>query len=339
MNDIEHLLYKNYLVEQEMMDHLAVIKIKSSGVLTEATRVQLNEDVKDIVMTAIRKIMANIQEVWNKFKSTITSEVDLKRIAPYEKYFETNYMMNVKGFPVPNMQEYNKMMEVNVPAFQESMVDDLNGSGDFTKKFFGYFYSDDKEKTLKSVAEDKIFESSDKEEVAVGKEIIKRYVDFIKNYKKKADEIANDIKNLNNSSRSIENLLNQSVNETVDLISTIQYYFTEADDDKEKASFSSANPEDKKAEEEEKNTEESGKKKEKKPDLTKQINEYFKVCNGVLSVKLNVTNRVRSSATRIVTEFGKAQAEKGNDGNTTTEKKPEKEPESNSGGGAATVEV
>lgn len=339
MNDIEHLLYKNYLVEQEMLDRLAVIKIKSSGVLTEATRVQLNEDVKDTVMTAIRKIMANIQEVWNKFKSTISSEVDLKRIAPYEKYFDTNYMMNVKGFPVPNMQEYEKMMDEKIPAFQESMVDDLDGSGDFTKKFFSYFYSDDKEKTLKSVAEDKVFELSDKEDIAVGKDFIKQYVDFIKNYKKKADEIANDIKNLNNSSRSIENLLNQTISETVDLISTIQYYFTEADDDKEKASFSSANPEDKKADEEEKKSEESGEKKEKKPDLTKQINEYFRICNGILSVKLNVTNKVRSSCTRIVTEFGKVQAEKAKDGNTSTEKKTEKEPESNSGGGAATVEV
>ena len=316
MNDIEHLLYKNYLVEQEMLDRLAVIKIKSSGVITEATRVQLNEDVKDTVMTAIRKIMANIQEVWNKFKSTISSEVDLKRIAPYEKYFETNYMMNVKGFPVPNIQEYDKMMAEKIPAFQESMIDDLDGSGNFTKKFFDYFYGNDKDSTPKSVAESKIF-SKDDTEVAIGKDFIKDYVDFIKNYKKKADEIANDIKNLNNSSRSIENLLNQNVSETADLVSTLQYYFTEADDDKEKASFSSANPEDKKAEEEAEKEKENGEeKKEKKPDLTKQINEYFRICNSILSTKLNVTNKVRSSATRIVTEFGKAQANKDNSGNT-----------------------
>lgn len=125
MIDIDHFMYKNYLIEQETLDKLQIIKIKSNGVLTESATIQLNEDAKDIVMTSIRKIIANIQEVWNKFKTTIVTEVDLKRINQYEKYLNTDYILRIpEGFAIPKIDEYNKMLSENIPAFQENMIEE-----------------------------------------------------------------------------------------------------------------------------------------------------------------------------------------------------------------------
>lgn len=297
MNDIEHLIYKNYLAEQEMLNQLSILKVKSISIHETSEQIQLNEDVKEVVMNYIRKVIANIQEVWNKFKSTISSAADLKRIEPYKKYFNTDFILKIpEGFNIPILSEYQKMLSVKIPSFQESMLDELVNDKEFTRKYFGYFY--DEKQSVKEVAESKVIKVAEKNgKDSIDKQDIAGYLKNIEQFKSNADEIANDIKNLNNSSRSIENLMNQSVNASASFEDTYQYYFNEGE---EKESFNSVNKD-------EENSNNNNEDKKKDSDTSSKINTYFRICNSILSTKLSLTNKVRSSCTTLLIQFGKLQ--------------------------------
>ena len=64
------LEYNNYLAQKVFFDELAVLSIKFS----ESTYI-LEADIKQTVMSYIRKVVANIQAAWNKFKTKITNTV------------------------------------------------------------------------------------------------------------------------------------------------------------------------------------------------------------------------------------------------------------------------
>lgn len=307
MNEIEHLYYMNYLAEQEMMNQIYVLKVKSASIHETSELLQLNEDTKEVVMNYIRKIISNIQEVWNKFKNTISSEVDLKRIEAYRKYFETDFVLKIpEGFSIPIMDEYQKMIAEKIPAFQESMLDELSDEKEFTRKYFNYFY--DEKKSVKEVADSKVIKIAEKDgKDTIDKTHIAKFVKFIEDYKTNADNIANDIKNLNNSSRSIETLVGQTtVNASASFEDTYQYYFNEAD---EKETFNSVNKDEK---EENKNNNQKGESEDKKKnsEISSKINTYFRICNSILSAKLSSTNKIRSSCTTLITQFGKLQENK-----------------------------
>lgn len=64
------LEYNNYIATKVFFDELAVLSIKFSE-----SSVILEADLKQSVMSYIRKIVANIQNAWNKFRNTITQSV------------------------------------------------------------------------------------------------------------------------------------------------------------------------------------------------------------------------------------------------------------------------
>ena len=179
------------------------------------------------------------------------------------------------------------------------MLDELSNDKEFTRKYFGYFY--DEKLSVKEVAESKVIKVAEKDgKDTINKQDIANYLKNIEQFKSNSDNIANDIKNLNNSSRSIESLMNQTVNASASFEDTYQYYFNEAE---EKESFNSVNKE-KESKDSNENSEDN---KKKDSDTSSKINTYFRICNSILSTKLSLTNKIRSSCTTLLIQFGKLQ--------------------------------
>ena len=202
------------------------------------------------------------------------------------------------------------------------MLDELSDEKEFTRKYFNYFY--DEKKSVKEVADSKVIKIAEKDgKDTIDKTHIAKFVKFIEDYKTNADNIANDIKNLNNSSRSIETLVGQTtVNASASFEDTYQYYFNEAD---EKETFNSVNKDEK---EENNNQKGESEDKKKNSEISSKINTYFRICNSILSAKLSSTNKIRSSCTTLITQFGKLQQEE-NKNNENKKEETDQKKESN----------
>lgn len=298
--------YNRYLIEQEFLDKMSVINVKYNGIITEQNYQVYMEDVKTTVMDYIRKVIANIQKVWNDFKIKLNDDKYSKLKSEYNKYFSSNFIMNIndKDFKLPIFEELEKLLDLSIPSDIRSSINDLSDTDTFVKNNFSYLY-DEKEKSLSKVAEQKIFKTLDTVPFKINSEKLNPYIKFLDNYKNKAIEISDNISKINSATRSAESILNsvnstetmnnteqKSNNEAFNLNKTLNYYFNEAEDNKEddnenKSTFSSATP----------------KAEANNNEISKQINVYFKVCTQVLSIKLSMLNKAERISFSIVRNF------------------------------------
>lgn len=331
--DLYELEYANYLAEQEMLDQLAILSIKShNNVLTESAIQSINEAAIDTVMNYIKKVAANIQVVWNKFKATITKGEYAALKKQYGKYFNSNTKIIADNNPsVCILAEVDKQLMIEMPVLSESLLNDLSGSTeDFIQKHLKDVYEENK--SILDVMDSKVFKKQNV--LAINSQSLKFYTQFMENYSSKVNKASEDIKNINNTSNIVKQILSKMTNNNtnndnsqntnnntennseekvnkesfVNIADTLLYYFTE----EQQADFRSTN--------EPKNdnnsdTNNDDEKKEKSSDINKQIMNYYKVSTQLLSAKLNILNKARKNALHIIKEFGST-AKKESEGKT-----------------------
>ena len=301
------LLYENYYAEQEMLNSLSFLCVKMSGPITESCSEALQESVKDTIMNYVKKIVANVQDAWNKFKTSIDDAIIKEILDKNEKYLNTGFIAKIPvEFKIPNLVEFDKFNKKRIVDFgnYEAMKDDLESADTFMKKYYSDYLSDDEKKSVKDVLFDKIFKVSDGNDT-VGKEDIDKYVEFLKSFKNTSNDISSDLNIINGSVHSVETLVNQiiSTQEAFSLGKTILTYFNEVEDgDEEKQSKEftavSTTPNNKTVDND----------KEKKDTMSKDIIVYFKCTTMVLSAKLSACDKIKNSSIEMIRKYAKAQA-------------------------------
>ena len=214
---INELEYKNYLAERIFLDELAAISIKYNGILNESNIQVVQEITIESFLKYIRTIMANIQNVYNKFKATVNNKIweEIKNkhgkiLAEDHKLMVTE--VNENDIGVPRTDNIEKFISITPNAFNEGMVNQYSTKLEAIKGLYSYFkeIQDDKAESLRAVVNKNCYTKINQNYV-VDSTIIKDYIDFLDNYKSNADKVANDIKIINSSERSIENLVKQSM--------------------------------------------------------------------------------------------------------------------------------
>jgi len=113
----EQLNYDMYLAEQELHDKLSVLSIKYNGIITESNMGVVTEDVKDVVMTYINKIVTGIQSAWDKFKELINNGRYEKLKKEYGKYLQSNFILNINddNFEIPDFDKLDDLLKITLP--------------------------------------------------------------------------------------------------------------------------------------------------------------------------------------------------------------------------------
>lgn len=326
---IEQLEYENYLAEKAMLDELMRYQTQLlSPVLTETAEIVLQEAMKDTILKYIRKITANTQGVWNKFKQGLLDKGAEKYYENNKKYLEnSDYVMKPpKDFELPQLDEYWKFIaNTNVPPYNAATMDDhLDSVDEFLKHILNTYRTELDSKSLKQIAEEKVFKKATGEE-NIGIIKIKEIVNFAAvEYKKITDRLSVNLKNINTSNRSMESLLkmSQSVNgvkqESYTLSYTMNQYFSEDGD----GTAENNNPSEPKPNEsqnaEDQNTKfrdadsnpTNDKEKEKQKKLDGIAKIYFKSATLVISQQLAISNKTVVSCLRMMKEYVKGQQKK-----------------------------
>ena len=214
---INELEYKNYLAERIFLDELAAISIKYNGILNESNIQVVQEITIETFLKYIRTIMANIQNAYNKFKATVNDKIweEIKNkhgkiLAEDHKLMVTEVSENDIG--VPRTDNIEKFISIIPNAFNEGMINQYSTKLEAIKGLYSYFdeIQDDKAESLRAVVIKNCYTKINQNYV-VDSTIIKDYIDFLDNYKSNSDKVANDIRIINSSERSIENLVKQSM--------------------------------------------------------------------------------------------------------------------------------
>lgn len=214
---INELEYKNYLAERIFLDELAAISIKYNGILNESNIQVVQEITIETFLKYIRTIMANIQNAYNKFKATVNDKIweEIKNkhgkiLAEDHKLMVTE--VNENDIGVPRTDNIEKFISITPNAFNEGMVNQYSTKLEAIKGLYSYFdeIQDDKSESLRAVVIKNCYTKINQNYV-VDSTIIKDYIDFLDNYKSNSDKVANDIRIINSSERSIENLVKQSM--------------------------------------------------------------------------------------------------------------------------------
>jgi hypothetical protein len=352
--DFDQFSYSIYCIEQDLRDIDAVYNLKQYGLVEESSELtSLQEGVADTIMTAIRSFIAKIQEVWNKFKSQIVSDMDKKFIENNAKYLNSDYKMNMPiGYNKPDMEEYEKFMNMKMPTFTKELLKDLDEEEIFIRKYLPLISSNkagditkNNKKSMTNVEVEKILHKiEENEKVAVDKQYIDSCRKFLLNYKAESDKIAEDIRIINSSSRNMEEVAKNSMSQAAPTATNtantgnaaeaqqsqkeayMNYYFSEADDNAaenndnnegdKKESFDDANKDSSNNSNDNKkentNGDDNEEKDNKKTNVSSQIGTYIKIFSNLLSAKMNLTNKVRKADFTIISHFVSLQ--KGNEG-------------------------
>lgn len=289
----EELNYELYLAEQQLHEHLSVLSIKYNGIISESNIEVIQEDVKDVVMTYINKVITSIQNAWNKFKEMVNDKRYEELKKKYGKYFGSNFILKINddNFLIPDFGQLSELMKLQPGNNLESIINDLESEDTFTERHFKFVFENGK--SIKQVAEEKILKKITDDQKTVTKDNLSEYIKFLDNYKNTANSVSRDISNLNSATRSVNQILSSNtIGEMVDLSKTIALYFHEDENNKDQSTFSSGTPEGQKKE--------SG---EKIKEMQKKINIYFKVSTSVLSTKLSILNKVEKICFSIVKNF------------------------------------
>ena len=213
---INELEYKNYLAERIFLDELAAISIKYNGIINESNIQIVQEITIETFLKYIRAIMANIQNAYNKFKATINDKIWIeiknkhgKILSEPHKLIVSEVSENDIGIPRPDL--IDKFITIKPMSFNQNMVGQYSTKLEAIKGLYNYFDAaqDDKSDTLRAIINKNCFYKVN-QNYEVTLDHIKEYISFLDNYKSKSDNIANDMKIINSSERTIENLIKQS---------------------------------------------------------------------------------------------------------------------------------
>ena len=201
--DLNHLEYANYLAEKELLNKSSVRNITSLTESADGEQIALQE-MADI-RVYLQKIVANIQNVWNKFKNSVAKLEANSVLKDYKTILGGNPVGEDieidEGVEIPNLAELNKLVNLQPVAFYAS--NEYGDINDFFKKNYNDFFNNLGDTvTPMDAANEKCFT------VAKGGETI----GFNKSSDSKFPTIAACYGYLNNYQNNVANVIQKDIN-------------------------------------------------------------------------------------------------------------------------------
>lgn len=196
--------YQVYCAYETLLDELHHISMQYKTVITEAQAEILNELALSSVSTYISKVIAAIQDTWNKFISGVRSgwwESYVK--AHGDTLNSSTFRMEVaEGVRVPKISEVKAMVKIEIPEWKKEL--DLESEEKFLQSNTDLKYFYEEGKSIREVAENKCIVELKESFIIGGSSDLKVYKNFMDDYEKISDGISSDIRRINNSSKEIK---------------------------------------------------------------------------------------------------------------------------------------
>lgn len=274
------LEYNVFLAEQEMFKDIfqygAMLLNESTGL------VYINEGFKETISKYIEKITAAIQKAWDRFKEIVTKQADqvyLKTIASKIATVED------PGFTIIGYKSYdlNKLNNIKlIPFNYEEMKQYLDTQETFINQYYSTLVSSDG-KSLKEKITNYIVASTKDERCT--KELLQSMFKFVSTeFKNHITKVEQDLKVVNSSNKSIQNLMNMITPPEVKKESVVLYEIYIHEDDI-------------------KFQDDPNKVKEDNGSLVKHISNYMKASTDVLSVKMDILRTIYAQNMKTIKHF------------------------------------
>lgn len=210
--DLNHLEYANYLAEKELLNKSSVRNITSLTESADGEQIALQE-MADI-RVYLQKIVANIQNVWNKFKNSVAKLEANSALKDYKTILGGNPVGEDieidEGVEIPNLAELNKLVNLQPVAFYAS--NEYGDVNDFFKKNYNDFFNNLGDTvTPMDAANEKCFTvAKDGDTIGFNKSSDSKFptiaacYGYLNNYQNNvANVIQKDINNINNATKMI----------------------------------------------------------------------------------------------------------------------------------------
>ena len=317
------LEYLNFLAEKELLDELSVISMKYV-VVTEADAQDVKKATNGSIIKYIRKIIANIQAAWDKFKATVDEKTWNRMKVYYKKEFSIDnplILQNVQeNDMLPIFKNIENLININNGTMVEADLDKFNDKLDILKAFYGNTYfgkaeSADKN-ALQQIANRNCF-MKPVENDTIGLDKLKNYMTFMDKYRSYVDKVSDDITKINNTEKLLERIINTQNNTQEPTPQTnSQQSSTNTQETKTEAvinhcmsiacsylielTYGSANnPQGNTNQNNDSNNE------NKKKSLSKSISDIMGVFSTVLSVKMSVLNKAKRISFTVCRNYGR----------------------------------
>ena len=215
--DLNHLEYANYLAERELLNKSSVRNITSLTESADGEQIALQEAAD--IRVYLQKIVANIQNVWNKFKNSVAKLEANSALKDYKTILSGNPVGEDitidEGVEIPNLAELNKLVNLQPVAFYAS--NEYGDVNDFFKKNYNDFFNNLGDTiTPMDAANEKCFTVAKGEEtIGFNKSSDSKFptiaacYGYLNNYQNNvANVIQKDINNINNATKMISGAMN-----------------------------------------------------------------------------------------------------------------------------------
>lgn len=315
--------YLNFLAEKELLDELSVISMKYV-IVTEADAQEVKKVANGSIMKYIRKIIANIQAAWDKFKATVDEKTWNKMKEYYKKEFSIDnplILQNVQEDDVlPIFKNIDSLININNGIMVEADLNKFNDKLDILKAFYGNTYfgkaeSADKN-ALQKIANKNCF-IKPVENDTIGLDKLKNYIDFMDKYKSYVDKVSDDITKINDTEKLLERIINTQNNtpepapqansqqsstntQETNTEAVINHCMNVASSYLIELTYGSANNPQGNA-----NQNNNPDNENKKKPLSKSISDIMGVFSTILSVKMSVLNKAKRISFTVCRNYGR----------------------------------
>lgn len=308
------LEYKNYLAKKELLDELSIIQLKySSSVLLEADGEQVKRLSTESIMKYIRKVIANIQEAWNKFKVTIENQAWLKMKKYYDKAYQTDRPLSVSASNendrLPLLDNVVKFITGKDGTITANDLSNFSNKEEMIKLLFPYFKEakGTNKAAFQEIIDKNCFRNITNTET-IRLDNIKSYIEFIDKYPDHAKAIEADIKRLNDSTNLIERLVKSNQQDQQQTQQSApqnnQQQTAESMIDQVQNQIYSYLIELQFADQADPNGE-ALKKVNKDKSLSKDVTDFYQIFTSVLSIKMATLSKAKNISFNICKSYGK----------------------------------
>lgn len=194
------LEYQNYCAESELMSVLQeASEFFQSGIILEKDLEVFNEFSMQSITDYLSKLVNDMQQAWNKFRSGFQSEIWDTYYKNNKDYLEGDFEMETpdSGTTVPLIREIqDSVLKAQIPKYEEVNKNILKEEETFISQDTRIKYFYEKGKSITDVVEAKAFHEI-KSKITMNAESIKAYVNFLGNYENLSDKVADEIHTLN----------------------------------------------------------------------------------------------------------------------------------------------